>query len=122
MEEEMMTMQPEPTLPPADAPEQTSAAPNPAEQALAALQAEHDRMLLLEQTRAALSGRGLDPGFADFLAGEDWERTKERIALFETQYSEAVRDAVSSRLPEQEPKDFSAEKRKSRRRGVFRVE
>lgn len=91
------------------------------QQELQALKEEKCRQLLLEEARALLEERQIPAAFAGFLLGPDPESTRQNAAEFCRQYEQALRQAVASRLPRSQPRDFDAARPRPSRRGIFRM-
>ena len=89
-------------------------------QELQTLKEEKCRQLLLEEVRALLEERQIPAAFAGFLLGPDPESTRQNAAEFCRQYEQALRQAVASRLPRSQPRDFDAARPRPSRRGIFR--
>lgn len=89
-------------------------------QELQTLKEEKCRQLLLEEVRALLEERQIPAAFAGFLLGPDPENTRQNAAEFCRQYEQALRQAVASRLPRSQPRDFDAARPRPSRRGIFR--
>ena len=89
-------------------------------QELQTLKEEKCRQLLLEEVRALLEERQVPAAFAGFLLGPDPESTRQNAAEFCRQYEQALRQAVASRLPRSQPRDFDAARPRPSRRGIFR--
>lgn len=90
------------------------------QQELQTLKEEKTRQLLLEEVRALLEERQIPAAFAGFLLGPDPENTRQNAAEFCRQYEQALRQAVASRLPRSQPRDFDAARPRPSRRGIFR--
>lgn len=90
------------------------------QQELQALKEEKCRQLLLEEARGILEDRQVPAAFAGFLLGPDPENTRQNAAEFCRQYEQALRQAVASRLPRSQPRDFDAARPRPSRRGIFR--
>lgn len=91
------------------------------QQELQTLKEEKTRQLLLEEVRALLEERQIPAAFAGFLLGPDPENTRQNAAEFCRQYEQALRQAVASRLPRSQPRDFDAARPRPSRRGIFRM-
>lgn len=91
------------------------------QQELQTLKEEKCRQLLLEEVRALLEERQIPAAFAGFLLGPDPENTRQNAAEFCRQYEQALRQAVASRLPRSQPRDFDAARPRPSRRGIFRM-
>lgn len=91
------------------------------EQELEELRQEKLRRLLSDEAAALLSERGIDPGFAPFVLGEDSAATRKRVEQFDRQLAAALRKHLAAKLPAGEPRDFSAARPVQRRRGIRRV-
>lgn len=91
------------------------------QQELQTLKEEKNRQLLLEEVRALLEERQVPTAFAGFLLGPDPENTRQNAAEFCRQYEQALRQAVASRLPRSQPRDFDAARPRPSRRGIFRM-
>ncbi len=105
-----------PEAPPAKEPQTVAAL----QQELQALKEEKTRQLLLEEARTLLEERQIPAAFAGFLLGSDPENTRQNAAEFCRQYEQALRQAVASRLPRSQPRDFDAARPRPSRRGIFR--
>lgn len=91
------------------------------QQELQTLKEEKNRQLLLEEVRALLEERQVPTAFAGFLLGPDLADTRQNAAEFCRQYEQALRQAVASRLPRSQPRDFDAARPRPSRRGIFRM-
>lgn len=91
------------------------------QQELQTLKEEKCRQLLLEEVRALLEERQIPAAFAGFLLEPDPENTRQNAAEFCRQYEQALRQAVASRLPRSQPRDFDAARPRPSRRGIFRM-
>lgn len=65
--------------------------------------AEHNRRVLKADAVEDLQEKGLPKDFADFLLGEDAEKTLENINNFKTAFDKAVNDAVKEKLRQDTP-------------------
>lgn len=106
-----------PEAPPVKEPQTVAAL----QQELQTLKEEKNRQLLLEEVRALLEDRQVPAAFAGFLLGPDPENTRQNAAEFCRQYEQALRQAVASRLPRSQPRDFDAARPRPSRRGIFRM-
>lgn len=106
-----------PEAPPVKEPQTVAAL----QQELQTLKEEKTRQLLLEEVRALLEERQVPAAFAGFLLGPDPENTRQNAAEFCRQYEQALRQAVASRLPRSQPRDFDAARPRPSRRGIFRM-
>lgn len=106
-----------PEAPPVKEPQTVAAL----QQELQALKEEKCRQLLLEEARGILEERQIPAAFAGFLLGPDPENTRQNAAEFCRQYEQALRQAVASRLPRSQPRDFDAARPRPSRRGIFRM-
>ena len=106
-----------PEAPPVKEPQTVAAL----QQELQTLKEEKTRQLLLEEARALLEERQIPAAFAGFLLGPDPENTRQNAAEFCRQYEQALRQAVASRLPRSQPRDFDAARPRPSRRGIFRM-
>ncbi len=106
---------------PALLPEEDPQAVAALRQELQALKEEKCRQLLLEEARGILEDRQVPAAFAGFLLGPDLADTRQNAAEFCRQYEQALRQAVASRLPRSQPRDFDAARPRAARRGVFRM-
>lgn len=106
-----------PEAPPVKEPQTVAAL----QQELQALKEEKCRQLLLEEVRGILEDRQVPAAFAGFLLGPDPENTRQNAAEFCRQYEQALRQAVASRLPRSQPRDFDAARPRPARRGIFRM-
>ena len=91
------------------------------ERELEQLRAEKYQRLLLEQAKAALEERGIDPRFAAFVLAEDGDLTRKKVEQFDRKLADTLRKHLTDRLPVGEPKDFRAAKMPQRRRGIRKV-
>lgn len=88
------------------------------ERELEQLRAEKYQRLLMEQARAALEERGVDPAFAAFVLAEDSELTRKKAEQFERQLSEAMQKHLTAHLTAGAPRDFAVSKPQKRVRGI----
>ena len=88
------------------------------ERELEQLRAEKYQRLLLEQAKAALEERGIDPRFAAFVLAEDSQLTAKKVEQFDRQLSEAMQKHLTAHLSAGEPRDFAVHKPRKRVRGI----
>ncbi|MBR4991964.1 MAG: DUF4355 domain-containing protein [Clostridia bacterium] len=88
------------------------------ERELEQLRAEKHQRLLMEQARAALEERGIDPRFAAFVLAEDDDRTRKKVEQFDRQLTETVKNHLAAHLSAGEPRDFAVHKPQKRVRGI----
>ena len=100
--------------------EETAPQPDTAamERELEQLRAEKYQRLLLEQAKAALEERGIDPRFAAFVLAEDSQLTVKKVEQFDRQLSEAMQKHLTAHLSAGEPRDFAVHKPRKRVRGI----
>ncbi len=75
---------------------------------LEALRREKQLQGITEHARTQLAARGISVDFAPFLLGEDEAATAKNIAAFERTWNSTLQAEVARRLPQQQPRDFSA--------------
>lgn len=88
------------------------------ERELEQLRTEKYQRLLLEQAKAALEERGIDPRFAAFVLAEDGDLTRKKVEQFDRQLSEAMQKHLTAHLTAGEPRDFAVHKPQKRVRGI----
>ena len=88
------------------------------ERELEQLRTEKYQRLLLEQAKAALEERGIDPRFAAFVLAEDGDLTRKKVEQFDRQLSEAMQKHLTAHLTAGEPRDFAVHKPRKRVRGI----
>ncbi|MBR5537389.1 MAG: DUF4355 domain-containing protein [Clostridia bacterium] len=91
------------------------------ERELDSLRQEKQHRQLTDEAAAMLRERGIDPCFAPFVLGDSAAATRRKVEQFDRQYAEALRRHLAARLPNAEPRDFSAVRPKPRRRGIRKV-
>lgn len=89
---------------------------------LEALRREKQLRGITEHAKGQLIARGISTEFAPFLLGEDEAATAKNIAAFEKSWNSVLQAEVARRLPQQQPRDFSAPATAPvRRAGIRRV-
>lgn len=89
---------------------------------LEALRREKQNRSITEHARSQLAARGISVEFAPFLLGEDEAATGRNVAAFEKSWNSVLQAEVARRLPQQQPRDFSAPVTAPvRRTGIRRV-
>ncbi len=89
---------------------------------LETLRREKQLRSITEHARTQLAARGISIEFAPFLLGEDEVATAKNITAFERTWNNTLQSEVARRLPQQQPRDFSAPvSAPVRRYGIRRV-